>query len=417
MIKVDELNSGVRLVSEYIPHVQSVSIGIWVKAGSVNEEVTNAGISHYIEHMLFKGTERRSAKDIAQDADRIAGQLNAFTGREATCFYIKTMKSNTLKGLDLLLDIFQNAIFDPEEMAKERNVILEEIKMVEDSPEDDIHDMITDLVFNDTALGRPIAGNAKSLSNIDRSAIIRYREKRYIPGNIVISISGNYDEDEVRDYLNDNITLTDYTVHKAALGRSTEFTPWFRTKTRNIEQSHIAIATPSISRTHPLYDAMAVVNNILGGSMSSRLFQSIREERGLAYSVYSLASSFTDEGYFCIYAGVAHDKVEECTEGIRGELMHLDKYFVTNEEISMSKEQIKGSFIYGIESINNRMYRNGQNLLLDDLVIENEEIIDRINKVRPDEIKEAINMISDIGTYSGACISDRDVDLRKLLND
>ena len=417
MIKVDELKSGVRLVSEYIPHVQSVSIGIWVKAGSVNEDVTNAGISHYIEHMLFKGTERRSAKDIAQDADKIAGQLNAFTGREATCYYIKTMKSNTLKALDLLLDIFQNAVFDPDEMAKERNVILEEIKMVEDSPEDDIHDMITDLVFNDTALGRPIAGNAKSLSKIDRSAIIRYREKRYTLENIVISISGNYDEEAVREYLNDNITVSDNNVHKEELGGAREFTPWFRTKTKNIEQSHIAIATPSISRTHPLYDALAIVNNITGGSMSSRLFQSIREERGLAYSVYSLSSSFTEEGYFCIYAGVAHDKVDECAEGIRNELERMNKYFVSKDEISMAKEQIKGSFIYGIESINNRMYRNGQNLLLDNLVIENEEIIDRINSVKADEIKEVINMISDINTYSGACISNRDVDLRKLLND
>ena len=417
MIKVQKLDSGVRLVTESIPHVQSVSIGIWVKAGSVNEKPAEAGISHFIEHMMFKGTKKRSAKEIAQHADMIAGQLNAFTGREATCYYIKTLKSNTGKALDLLLDIFLESVFDTAEMNKERNVILEEMKMAEDTPEDDIHDTICQLVFNDDALGRPIIGNVESLKAIDRSRIISYIEKRYIPENIVVSVSGNFDEDRVRDHLNEKMVFGDDIVHREATGRRKEFSPWFRSKTKDIEQSHVALATTSICRTDLLYDAFAVVNNIFGGSMSSRLFQSIREEQGLAYSVYSMNAPYTNEGYFLIYAGVGHYKVEQCIGAIRHELEHLMKYSVSRDEVAMAKEQIKGSYIYGSENINNRMYRNGQNLLLDDLVREDEEIIDRINRVGIEEINEVINIISDIHTYSGACISDRDVNIRKLVQE
>lgn len=415
MIKVRELSCGARLVMEKIPYVQSVSMGIWVKAGSVNETEDTAGISHFIEHMMFKGTSKRSAKAIASDADRIAGQINAFTGKEATCYYMKTLSSNMEKGAEILLDMFLESLFDEEEMNRERMVILEEMKMIEDSPEDDIHDIIAELSFEGKRLANSIIGTEKSLYGITHDTIADYVRREYTADSIVVSVSGNFDEDAVFAVFDGKFDRLK--KHKESLPdeKNVIYKPRFRSKVKDIEQSHICISAPSIYREDSRFHAATILNNIMGGSMSSRLFQNIREEKGLAYSVYSMNSAYTSDGYYCIYAGVSHDKIHACMEGIRSELDNLKRKGISGEEIDIAKEQIKGSYIYSMENTNSRMFSIGRNLLLDNVIHETEEVIEEMNRVDKDAVDQVSALITDIDKYCGAVISDKEVDVEEYL--
>lgn len=415
MIEVRKLSCGARLVMEKIPYVQSVSMGIWVKAGAVNETPEISGISHFIEHMMFKGTSKRSAKQIAEDADRIAGQINAFTGKEATCYYMKTLSSNMEKGAEILLDMFLGSLFEEEEMNRERMVILEEMKMIEDSPEDDIHDIIAELSFSGKKLANSIIGTEESLHAIKHDTIREYVNREYTADSIVVSVSGNFDEAAVFDAFDGKFDSLNKYKNIAAAAEQVEYTPKYRSKVKDIEQSHICLAVPSICREDPRFHACSILNNIMGGSMSSRLFQNIREEKGLAYSVYSGNSAYTDDGYYCIYAGVSHDKIHACIDGIKDELEGLKNRGVTEDEIAIAKEQIKGSYIYGMENTNSRMFSIGRNLLLDNVVHETEEVIEKMNSVNAEDIAQACEMITDITQYSGAVISDKEVDIEGYL--
>lgn len=415
MIKVRDLSCGARLIMEKIPYVQSVSMGIWAKAGAVNEEPEIAGISHYIEHMSFKGTNRRNAKQIAEDADRIAGQINAFTGKEATCYYMKTLSSNVEKGADILLDMFLESQFDQAEMDRERMVIFEEMKMIEDSPEDDIHDLIAELAFAGKNLSKSIIGTQDSLNNVDRDRILAYRNREYTTDSIVVSIAGNFDEDEVFAIFDGKFEQFGKTKALPADDPSIIYTPAYLSKVKDIEQSHVCLSAPGIARSDDRFHACSIVNNIMGGSMSSRFFQNIREEKGLAYSVYSMNSTFTNDGYYCIYAGVSHDKIEACIGGIKEELDILKNKGISAEEIAIAKEQIKGSYIYSMENTNSRMFGIGRNLLLDNIVYETEEVIDEMNKVTVYDVHEAASMITDINDYCGAVISNREIPIEEYI--
>ncbi len=414
MIKIRNLSNGVRLVLEEIPYVQSVSLGIWVKAGAVNENPEVSGISHFIEHMMFKGTSSRTAKEIAADADRIAGQSNAFTGKEATCYYIKTLAENFDAGADIISDMFMHSLFDQTEMDKERMVIFEEMKMIEDSPEDDVHDIIMELVFRGDPMEKSIIGTRDTLFRVNPQEIRKYMDEFYAADRIVVSVSGNFDEEHVAAVFEEKLCPL-IRSQKEEKVVAAEYLPSYRSKVKEIEQTHLCIAVPTFHRTDENYPKLQVLNNIFGGSMSSRLFQNIREDKGLAYSVYSMASSYSKTGYFNIYAGISHEKIDQAITGIREEMKILKKTGVTSDEMEIAKQQLMGSYIYSMENTNSRMFNNGKNLLLSDRIETQEEVINGLKNVSEEDVACMIERITRPEQYSAAIISDHEVDLEEQL--
>lgn len=414
MIKNKTLDCGIRVILEKIPYVQSVAVGIWAKAGSVDEDEDNLGISHFIEHMLFKGTSSRSAKQIAEDIDKIGGQINAFTSKESTCYYVKSLTSNVEKAADVLIDMFINSKFDESEMEKEKRVVYEEIHMVEDSPEDDAHDTLYEVLFKGTALSTPILGTKKTIKTFSQDTIRAYINKEYTRDNIVIAVAGNFDEDLICAYFEGK--LKDLAAEKAEKAlKSVIYTPHFKVKIKDIEQSHICIGTKGLRLNDDLYFAMSLLNNIMGGSMSSRLFQNIREEKGMAYSVYSFASSYINDGFYGIYAGVSHDMVESAIGAITEELKLLRDKGVTLDELSTAKEQLKGNHIFSLESVSGRMASLGRNKLLTGQNLTVKEITDKINGVTLEHIKAVAEKITAIDQYSGVLIGRQKIDIKHLL--
>ena len=414
MIKIEKLKCGTTLIMEKTDYVQSAALGIWVKAGACDETDEVSGVSHFIEHMMFKGTEKRTAREIAADVDNIGGMFNAFTGKEATCYYIKTLSSNIYQGAEILLDMITGSRFDPAEMDKERKVIYEEIKMVKDSPDDDVYDTISELVSSGNPLGRSILGTPESLAGIDREKLTGYLNDKYARDSIVIAVAGNFDEDRIREMFEERLNalrvekVTD-NVHLLPYRQS------FDVKVRDIEQTHICLATPGVALDDRKYYAFVLMNSIFGGSMSSRLFQNIREEKGLAYSVCSMNSFSSNWGFFSIYAGVAHDKVEDTLDAIRYELDMLRKDGVTDEELSMAKEQMKSSYIFGLENINSRMFSIGKNQLLLGKVYMPDEVLAGFDSVTRGDVLEAAEMIGDYSSYCGASVTGKEFDLERYV--
>ena len=414
MIKIEKLKCGTTLIMEKTDYVQSAALGIWVKAGACDETDEVSGVSHFIEHMMFKGTEKRTAREIAADVDKIGGMFNAFTGKEATCYYIKTLSSNIYQGAEILLDMITGSRFDPAEMDKERKVIYEEIKMVKDSPDDDVYDTISELVSSGNPLGRSILGTPECLAGIDREKLTGYLNDKYARDSIVIAVAGNFDEDRIREMFEERLNalrvekVTD-NVHLLPYRQS------FDVKVRDIEQTHICLATPGVALDDRKYYAFVLMNSIFGGSMSSRLFQNIREEKGLAYSVCSMNSFSSNWGFFSIYAGVAHDKVEDTLDAIRYELDMLRKDGVTDEELSMAKEQMKSSYIFGLENINSRMFSIGKNQLLLGKVYMPDEVLAGFDSVTRGDVLEAAEMIGDYSSYCGASVTGKEFDLERYV--
>ncbi len=414
MVNIKKLNCGVRLVTEKISHVQSAAIGIWVKNGAVDEYKEVSGISHFIEHMMFKGTENRTAKKIAEDIDKIGGQINAFTGKEATCYYVKVINTHLFDGAEVLLDMLNNSVFDSKEMTKERQVICEEIKMIEDQPDDLAHDTVCEMVFRGNALGNSIIGTKSSLKKITRPVMVDYKNKTYTKDSIVVSASGNFDEEELAKYLEDKFDKI-FDSKPARKETAVEYKPSYKVIVKDIQQSHICMATKTIALGDPRYYSFSVLNNIMGGSMSSRLFQNIREEKGLAYSVYSMNSTFSTSGYYNIYAGVSHDKVAAAIDGIKEELDVLAAKGVSDEELSMSKEQLKSSYIFGQENVASRMFAIGKNLLLLGKVFTAEEVLKGIEEVSHESINAIKPMICNIDNYSAVCVNRDKINLKKMI--
>ena len=413
-IEIRKLDCGVRVVMETIPHVQSAAIGIWVKTGAVNATSKYAGVSHYIEHMMFKGTENRNAREIAADIDKIGGQMNAFTSKESTCYYVKVLKDNFEKGAEVLLDMLSNSLFDKIEMDKERQVICEEIKMIEDQPDDLAHDVVSEILFKGNPLGNSIIGTPSSLNRISRKVLTEYFDTQYTRDSIVVSVAGNINPDQVCAYLEDKFDKLGASkpVHENG------YTPYekkHKVIVKDIQQSHLCLATRAISLIDPRYYAFSVLNNVMGGSMSSRLFQNIREEKGLAYSVYSMLSCFSSDGYFNIYAGVSHDKIGAAIGGIREELEILGSQGITEEELSASREQLKSSYIFGQENGASRMFAIGKNLFLLDRVFTPEEVLEGLNAVTMDDIEEVKKTLCDMSSYSAVAVTNKRINLKRMM--
>ena len=414
MVTIKKLNCGTTVIMEKSERVQSAALGIWVRAGASDEWDEVSGVSHFIEHMMFKGTKNRTAKQIAEDVDKIGGVFNAFTGKEATCYYIKTLSSNICKGAEILLDMLTGSKFDQEEMDRERQVICEEIKMVKDTPDDDVYGTIAELVAGGNPLGRSILGTPESLAGIDRSRLVDYRDQMYARDSIVVAVAGNFDEEAIEAIFEDRLT----SLRDKKPKKEIQLKPYqqsFNVKVRDIEQTHICLATPGIALDDPRYYAFVLLNSIFGGSMSSRLFQNIREQKGLAYSVCSMNLFSSYWGFFSIYAGVSPEKAEEALDAIHYELDTLRESGVTEEELAMAKEQMKSSYIFGLESVNSRMFSIGKNKLLLDRVYAEEEVLSSFDRVTREDIREVAEMIGDYSSYCGAAVTGKDFDLERIV--
>ncbi len=414
MVEKMVLKNGVRIVSEHLPHLRSCAIGIWVESGSRHEPEELCGISHFIEHMMFKGTAKRTARQIASDADALGAQINAFTSKESTCYYIKSLTSNVDKACEIIIDMLTGSLFDPEEMAKEKQVVKEEIKMVEDTPEDDVQDMLYEVLFKGDPLSNSILGTPESLDRITQDDIRNYIARDYTLDNIVVSVAGNFDVEQVCAQFENSLSCMTASKEEKKT-ESGIYLPSFRTKVKDIEQSHICLGTRALSFGHEDVYALTVLNNIMGGSMSSRLFQNIREEKGMAYTVYSYTSAYNKNGLYAINAGVAHDKIEDTVYAIREELEKLAADGVTDDELRISKEQTKGSYIFSLENTGSRMVSNGKHVINCNTVKNPEDVIRAVDSVTHDDIRRVASLITDIGTYSGSLVSKRDVDLAALL--
>lgn len=380
--------NGVRVVLENVPAVRSVTIGIWILTGSRNETEENNGISHFLEHMFFKGTKTRTAYDIAEEFDSIGGHVNAFTSKEYTCFYAQVLDNHKEYALDILADMFFNASFDPEEIEREKKVILEEIKMYEDTPDDIIHDLLAGTVYARHPLGYPILGTEKHVNSFTAESIKNYMKEKYLPENIVVSVAGNVDEgfiDKIDAYFGsftsefEQLELIKPVFHLDSIQRQ-----------KDTEQAHLCLGYQGL----PVHDervySLIVMNNVLGGSMSSKLFQEVREKQGLAYSVFSYHSSFRDTGLLTVYAGTDKSQLKALKDTINHTINSLITNGLTDKELQNSKEQIKGSLMLSLETSSSRMSRNGRNELLLHRHRTLEEIMTAIDQVSHQSVKEII---------------------------
>ena len=354
MVTREVLPGGLRLITESMPHVRSVSIGVWLTRGSRHESEARSGIAHFVEHMLFKGTATRSAEDIAQEIDSIGGQLDAFTAKEYASYYIKVLDEHLPTAVNLLSDIVMNPRFDLEDLDKEKKVILEEIKMVEDTPDDLVHELFTQHFWEGHALGRPILGSPESVESFTPEILRDYFRGTYVAPNLIVSAAGNIDHARVRELIEPAFAALpptsatyDDTVPRVV--------PQVLVRSKELEQSHVCLGTNSYQQNHPDRYVSYIMNTVLGGSMSSRLFQNVREKRGLAYAVFSGLSAYRDAGNITIYAGCANKAVPELVDLCVEELRGLKQTPVPDTELRRAKDHLKGSLMLSLENTASRM--------------------------------------------------------------
>ena len=409
MYKCQTLKNGLTIVGEEIPYFKSVSLGIWINTGSRMEKQNESGVSHFIEHMLFKGTKNRSAKDIARDIDNLGGQINAFTNKECTCYYIHLLDEHINVGIDVLSDMILNSTFNEKDINRERFVILEELKMYEDSLEDLSYDLLLENIYPDNGLGMNILGNRKTIKNITKKQIMNYFNKYYVPNNAVISICGNFKFDELVKELENKFGEWERKEVCTEVEEA-KFHSCVVKKNKDSEQVNIAINLKAIPEENEEESyALAVVNNIFGGSTSSRLFQHIREEKGLAYSIYSSQTLYKKCGELGIFVSTSEEYLEEVYECIINEIKNIRDGYVTEEEIKESKEQLKGNYILSLEGIESKMLSMGESILLNNKIKDEDEIIEHINSVNMEQVKSIINKVFDIENL-GVCIVGKDVE-------
>jgi predicted Zn-dependent peptidase len=385
------LDNGIRIVSHEMPEHRSVSLGIWVESGSRHEAEPQNGISHFIEHLLFKGTERRSAAQIAEEMDAVGGVINAFTSKEHTCYYAKVLDENLPLAIDLLTDIFLHSTFDAEEIERERSVILQEISQSEDTPDDYVHDLFSLDFFRTHPIGRPICGRQETVSGFQREDFLKFFKSRYRPRRVLVSAAGNFRHDGlVSDIAARLGSVTDALDGEQALHLEGETVPTMGSgvfsHVKPLEQVHLCLGVAGIHQAHPKRYVAYVLNTLLGGGMSSRLFQEIREKRGKAYSVYSFSTSYKDIGYLGVYAGTSVDSTEEVVELILKELQKLAAGEITEEELRRTQGQLVGSMILGLESTDSWMSHVARNEIYFGKTVTTEEICQRIRAVSRDEV-------------------------------
>jgi len=402
------LNNGIRVVMEEVPYVNSVSIGIFVKTGSINENRMINGISHFTEHMLFKGTKNRTGKEIAEFIDNIGGELNAFTETEFTCFYVRTLDKHLIKAIDILSDLISNPIFQYDDIENEKKVISEEIKMYMDSPEDLVYDMLNEAMFKGTSLSLPILGTLETVRSFNRAIILDYFNKFYIPENMVISVCGNFDSKEVLNILNEHFCKIPHIQINNKCESNIEKHPTIKQKIswkyKDIEQLNFCLGMEGVKRGDEDLYPLVIVNNVLGGCISSKLFQKIREEKGLVYSIYSHLDTYKNTGVFSIYAALSVEQLIKVARLIKEEINSLRINLITKDELIKTKEQIKSSYILGLEDTFSRMVNLGESELLLNRIFSPEEILNRIDNIGMDDIERVVSRVFDNDKYNVAYV-------------
>ena len=396
MVVREVLDNGLRLITETMPHVRSVTIGVWLTRGSRHETDERGGIAHFVEHMLFKGSDTRTAEDIAQSIDSIGGQLDAFTAKEYASYYIKVLDEHLPLAVDLLADIVLRPAFKPDEIEREKKVILEEIKMVEDTPDDLVHELFTQHFWEGHPLGRPILGSRESVERLTQDALRKYFGGAYVGSNFIISAAGNIDHARVRDLVESAFGAVPMTG-EALNGTPPATTSQVITRTKELEQSHVCLGTGCYPQKHDDRYVSYILNTVLGGSMSSRLFQNVREKRGLAYSVFSGISAYRDAGNLTVYAGCANDAVEEVVDLCVAELRAMKGSPVPDSELRRAKDHLKGSLMLSLENTASRMSHLARQEIYFDRHFSLDETLEGIEAVTADDV---IRVAHDL--FSGA---------------
>lgn len=385
-----KFDSGLRMIVKKIEGLWSVSCGILVGTGSNVESDKENGISHYIEHMMFKGTKKRSAFAISDAMDRIGAQVNAFTSKEITCYYSKSTSDHTGEAFEILSDLFLNSIFPEDEMEREKGVVLEEISMTEDTPDDLCFDVLANAFYGNKGYGKTILGPSANVEGFTRDDLLSYIEKRYAPENIVVSFAGNIDEyyaeQLVYEYIESRINKRKSQERKPEI----EFYSQSLFKIKDIEQVHFALAFPFLKRDDKMFDAGSLMNLVLGGGMSSRLFQKVREELGLAYSVYSYLSPYQECGSLVVYAGVNPSSAQKAFDAVFNEIEKLRKDKITHDEFLRGREQLKSSIILGQESTASQMLVYGKHLLFTGEIFNFDDRVSLIDSFTLDDVSSVI---------------------------
>jgi len=384
--ELSRLATGEGLISEQVPSVRSVSIGFWIGSGSRDETEARAGVSHFIEHLLFKGSRTHSAQEIAEIFDGLGGELNAATSRETTVLYARVPDDRVEQALDVMVGMAYEPVFT--EVDSEREVVLEEIAMVEDNPQDLVHDIVAEAVFGGHPLGRRVIGRADVISSVTRRSLSSFHRDAYAGDNIVVAAAGNIEHEQLARLLAERLPETERSGRRPRkpLGRTPA--PGLRFQRKATEQYHVCLGAPGISRRDERRFAASLLDAILGGSASSRLFQEIREKRGMAYAVYSFGSQYSDAGQIGLYVGTREENLVECLEIAARELTDVAGGNVRTGELERAKENLKGRMLLSMESTSNRMSRLGRSLLTGTELLSLEELIDRIDAVSPEDVAE-----------------------------
>jgi Predicted Zn-dependent peptidases len=386
-IRREVLPNGLTVISEQMQHLRSVSIGVWVKTGSRDEDPRSNGISHFIEHMLFKGSANRSAEDIARQVDSIGGNMDAFTAKECICFNMKVVDEHLPVAIDILSDLVLNPLFKEEDIAREKGVILEEIKMDEDSPDYLVHEIFTQSFFKDHPLGKPILGTRDTVKKFERSSVLEFYKQCFTPENIVVSAAGNLEHKKFVDLVKRHFAqLKPTKTNRKSRRPETASRIMLRNK-KSLEQVQICMGVPSYPIAHEKRYASYILNSLLGGGMSSRLFQNIRERQGLAYAIYSDLSPYRDTGCLCVYAGTSRESAGKVVQSVVRELFRLKSETVSAEELRRSKDQLKGSLMLSLESSTSRMSNLARQEMYFDHFFTLDELIERIEAVSADDLR------------------------------
>ncbi|MDR1558657.1 MAG: insulinase family protein [Clostridiales bacterium] len=417
MFKVVTLKNGIKIAMEEMDAIRSVSFGIWVKNGSRNETRSENGISHFIEHMMFKGTDRRSAKDIADEMDAVGGQINAYTTKEYTCYYTRTLDSHLSIAMDVLSDMYLRSSFDETEIKKECNVIAEEIDMYEDTPEETVHDLLQSHIWENNPLGFSVIGEKNTISSFRRDSFKGYLKRHYSPENTVITLVGHFNPDEVVQRIEQVFGGFTGIGKEDSITPEVVYTPGISLKPKDIEQTHLCLGFPAISLGDDRSYDLTVMNTVFGGGMSSRLFQTIREENGMAYSVYSYMTPYTDTGLFTVYIGFNANQAEDVIR-LTFDVIHgffTDK--VTREQLDKTREQLKSNFLLSLESTSSRMSSLGRSQLLLNRTLSDDEIVEKLDAVTLDSLYDMARLVFDMNKIS-MCVVGRlgDWDYEALLN-
>jgi predicted Zn-dependent peptidase len=403
------LESGARLVVEDIPYLRSAALGVFIQVGSRNEPNELAGASHFVEHMLFKGTPRMNTRQIAEAFEGMGGQLNAFTAKEFTCVYARTLDEDIIQAMDIIFDMVFCSQFSPQDFATEKGVVMEEINMYEDSPDDLIHDVFTRKLWEGHPMGMPILGTMDSITEMDRDQLYQYYRQHYVPANMIVALAGNVDPREV--YNKVNTIMNEHKVPPVQQEKKIPVAnePFIVLVPKEIEQVQICIGTNSVSYHDEDRYTQNVLNSILGGGMSSRLFQRLREELGLAYSVFSSPGSYSDTGIFSIYIGTGQGKVLQFYEALYHELQDIIDHGVSRAEVERTQKLIKSSIFLGLESAMNRMSRLAKSVLMFDEIISPEAVIEKIYAVDEKKVHDYAVQILNPDKLSMAAIGDQKI--------